>query len=68
MQTRREREIEIKEYKAKTKWIVDHTTVSNETYYAKYDAGIRIVPIDDRIAVPFPPNPFYNPGTQPWIP
>jgi hypothetical protein len=68
MQTRRERAVEIREYKEKGKWIYAHTPVTSDTYYAKYDAGIRIVPVDERIAAPFGPNPFYNPGSHPWIP
>jgi hypothetical protein len=68
MQTRRERDTELREYKEKTKWTVEHTPVTSDTYYAKYDPGIRIVPVDERIAAPFPLNAFYNPGSQPWIP
>jgi hypothetical protein len=68
LETRKERARETREYRARTKWIREHTPVTSDTYYAKYDSGIRIVPVDERISAPYDYNPFYNPGSAPWIP
>jgi hypothetical protein len=64
---RRERDAEMREYRARTQWIRDHTPVTADSCWAKHDPGIRIVPVDDRICVPLPETPFYNPGSAAFI-
>jgi hypothetical protein len=63
MQMRRERSVERREYDERIAWIRAHESVVSDTYFAKHDPGIRIVPTDDRSAAPIETDPFYNSGT-----
>jgi hypothetical protein len=63
MQTRRERRIECQEYQEKIAWLRATEPVVSDTFFAKNDPGIRIVPTDDRIAAPIVARPFENFGT-----